>query len=63
MVTNKKGGIYLLEKNEKIEVVCHLVNGWSAVLFIKPLIAGVGVTGLILIILGWSKVFKIFISF
>ena len=41
-----------VEKNEKIEVVCHLVNGWSAVLFIKPLIAGVGVTGLILIILG-----------
>lgn len=41
-----------VEKNEKIEVVCHLVNGWSAVLFIKPLIAGVGVTGLVLIILG-----------
>lgn len=41
-----------VEKNEKIEVVCHLVNGWSAVLFIKPLIAGVGGTGLILIILG-----------
>lgn len=41
-----------VEKNEKIEVVCHLVNGWSAVLFIKSLIAGVGVTGLILIILG-----------
>lgn len=41
-----------VEKNEKIEVVCHLVNGWSAVLFIKPLIAGVGVTGLIFIILG-----------
>lgn len=41
-----------VEKNEKIEVVCHLVNGWSAVLFIKPLIAGVGVTGFILIILG-----------
>ena len=42
----------LLEKNEKIEVMCHLFNGWSAVLFIKPLIAGVGGTGLILIILG-----------
>ena len=41
-----------VEKNEKIEVVCHLVNGWSAVLFIKPLIAGVGGTGLIFIILG-----------
>lgn len=41
-----------VEKNEKIEVICHLVNGWSAVLFIKPLIAGVGVTGLVLIILG-----------
>lgn len=41
-----------VEKNEKIEVVCHLVNGWSAVVFIKPLIAGVGVTGLVLIILG-----------
>lgn len=41
-----------VEKNEKIEVMCHLVNGWSAVLFIKPLIAGVGVTGLVLIILG-----------
>lgn len=41
-----------VEKNEKIEVICYLVNGWSAVLFIKPLIAGVGVTGLVLIILG-----------
>ena len=41
-----------VDKNEKIEVVCHLVNGWSAILFIKPLIAGVGVTGLIFIILG-----------
>lgn len=41
-----------VDKNEKIEVVCHLVNGWSAVLFIKPLIAGVGVAGLIFIILG-----------
>lgn len=41
-----------VDKNEKIEVVCHLVNGWSAILFIKPLIAGVGVVGLIFIILG-----------
>ena len=41
-----------VDKNEKIEVVCHLVNGWSALFFIKPLINGVGVTGLILIILG-----------
>lgn len=41
-----------VDKNEKIEVVCHLVNGWSAILFIKPLIAGVGVAGLIFIILG-----------
>lgn len=41
-----------VDKNEKIEVVCHLMNGWSAVLFIKPLIAGVGVAGLIFIILG-----------
>lgn len=41
-----------VDKNEKIEVVCHLVNGWSAVFFIKPLIAGVGKTGLLLIILG-----------
>ncbi len=41
-----------VDKNEKIEVVCHLMNGWSAVLFIKPLIAGVGVVGLIFIILG-----------
>lgn len=41
-----------VDKNEKIEVVCHLMNGWSAILFIKPLIAGVGVVGLIFIILG-----------
>lgn len=41
-----------VDKNEKIEVICHLVNGWSAILFIKPLIAGVGVVGLIFIILG-----------
>lgn len=41
-----------VDKNEKIEVLCHLVNGWSAVLLIKPLIAGVGVAGLIFIILG-----------
>lgn len=41
-----------VDKNEKIEVVCHLVNGWSAVLFIKSLIVGVGVVGLIFIILG-----------
>lgn len=41
-----------VDKNEKIEVVCHLVNGWSAILFIKSLIVGVGVVGLIFIILG-----------
>lgn len=41
-----------VDKNEKIEVVCHLVNGWSAILFIKSLIAGVGLVGLIFIILG-----------
>lgn len=41
-----------VDKNEKIEVVCHLVNGWSALFFIKPLLSGVGITGLILIILG-----------
>ena len=41
-----------VDKNEKIEVVCHLLNGWSALFFVKPLIDGVGVTGLILIILG-----------
>ncbi len=41
-----------VDKNEKIEVVCHLLNGWSALFFVKPLINGVGVTGLILIILG-----------
>lgn len=41
-----------VDKNEKIEVVSHLMNGWSAILFIKPLIAGVGVVGLIFIILG-----------
>lgn len=41
-----------VDKNEKIEVVSHLMNGWSAILFIKPLIAGVGVVDLIFIILG-----------
>lgn len=41
-----------VDKNEKIEVACHLINGWSALFLIKPLINNVGINGLILIIAG-----------
>lgn len=41
-----------VDKNEKIEVACHLINGWSALFLIKPLIENIGIGGLVLIIAG-----------
>ena len=41
-----------VDKNEKIEVACHLINGWGALFLIKPLIRNIGIGGLVLIIAG-----------
>lgn len=41
-----------VDKNEKIEVACHLINGWSALFLVKPIINNIGIYGLILIIAG-----------
>lgn len=41
-----------VDKNQKIEVVCHLINGWSALFLIKKLISNIGIYGVILIIVG-----------
>lgn len=41
-----------VDKNSKAEVICHLISGWSAVFFLKQLLNGVGIVGVIFIILG-----------
>ena len=41
-----------VDKNQKIEVACHLINGWSALFLIKKLISNIGKYGVILIIAG-----------
>lgn len=41
-----------LDKVQLIEVICHLLNGWSVVFFSKILLQNIGLMGLILIILG-----------
>lgn len=41
-----------IDKVQLIEVICHLLNGWSVVFFSKILLQNIGLIGLILIILG-----------
>lgn len=41
-----------VDKNQKLEVVCHLVNGWGALFFMKPLINNIGISGALLVIIG-----------
>lgn len=40
------------DKFQKLEVICHLLNGWSALIAIKQLYLNIGINGLILLILG-----------
>lgn len=44
--------IIAIDRFQIFEVICHLVNGWSALIFSKCLITNIGVVGLVLIILG-----------
>lgn len=41
-----------VDKNQKIEVICHLINGWSVTLFSKTLITNIGTTGFLFVVLG-----------
>ena len=41
-----------LDKVQIVEVVCHLINGWGSLFFIKDLLENLGKTGVILLILG-----------
>ena len=41
-----------IDKVQWIEVMCHLINGWSVLFFDKPLIANIGFMPVLLIILG-----------
>ena len=41
-----------VDKFSILEVVCHLVNGWSIVIGIKSIIANVGTKGLLFMIIG-----------
>ena len=41
-----------IDKVQWIEVMCHLINGWSVLFFAKPLIANIGFMPVLLIILG-----------
>ncbi|MBP3635871.1 MAG: hemolysin III family protein [Bacilli bacterium] len=41
-----------VDKYQVMEVICHLINGWSVVFFAKPLISNIGTTGFLFIILG-----------
>ena len=41
-----------IDKVQWIEVLCHLMNGWSVLLFVKPLISHMGLTPVLFIILG-----------
>lgn len=41
-----------IEKTQVFEVVCHLINGWSMLIYIKILLNNIGSTGVALIVLG-----------
>ena len=41
-----------VDKFSVIEVICHLVNGWGSLFFIKVLISSMGTNGIIFLILG-----------
>ena len=41
-----------VDKNQKLEVVCHLVNGWGALFFMKPLSNNISLSGALLVIIG-----------
>lgn len=41
-----------LDKMQLVEVICHLVNGWSALMYIKPMLFHMGSMGVLLVILG-----------
>ena len=49
-------GIFFLciniDKFQFVEVLCHLVNGWSILIFLKLLILNIGYYGVVFIILG-----------
>ena len=41
-----------IEKFQKFEVICHLINGWGSLIFIKILLESMGKEGVLFLILG-----------
>ena len=41
-----------IEKFQKLEVICHLINGWGSLIFIKILLESMGKEGVLFLILG-----------
>jgi hemolysin III len=41
-----------IDKFQLVSVMCHLLNGWSVIVFIKPLLNNIGYIGVMLIIIG-----------
>ncbi len=41
-----------IDKVKVIEVICHLINGWGVLIYIKELLNNIGSIGLLFIILG-----------
>lgn len=41
-----------IERTQVLEVICHLINGWSILLYLKPLITNITTAGVLYIFLG-----------
>ncbi|MBR4619064.1 MAG: hemolysin III family protein [Bacilli bacterium] len=41
-----------IDKTSSLQVICHLLSGWGILFFIKPLSSTIGLSGIILLILG-----------
>ena len=41
-----------VDKNQVIEVICHLINGWSCLIVIPKLLSNMGIGGVLFLILG-----------
>ena len=47
-----------VDKNQKIEVICPLINGWSVTLFSKTLITNIGTVCFLFVVLGCWYIYK-----
>lgn len=41
-----------IDKVQLLEVICHLINGWGILVYVKILVENIGSAGLLLVILG-----------